>query len=194
MATRAPVDEKFEKTEFDLFEALSALDKKDYGYYDRLTAEQQKKFAPFMMLHWMSAVKGSGNVQDYYLRSVDYHANRYLFNESVQKQPKLQWLMLCAASPGIGKQFHQWIPLIRDKVAKYKEAAKTKEIKDYYTKVYPKVDGETLKEITETYIVEQKRKMVLSAMFPNMKLQDIEVLHQLVSDEDIDQYEKDLGN
>ncbi len=37
-----PVDEKFEKQDFDLFEALNAIDNKDYEYFDRLTPEQQK--------------------------------------------------------------------------------------------------------------------------------------------------------
>ena len=43
-------DEKLEKQDFNLFEAIAAIDKKDYDYYDRLTPEQQKKFVPFMML------------------------------------------------------------------------------------------------------------------------------------------------
>ena len=118
MATKksTPVDEKFEAQDFNLFDSLTAMDKKDYGYYDRLTEEQQKKFVPYMMTHWMSAIKGSGDVQGYYLRSVDYHANKYLFNEHVQKHPKLQWYMLCASSPGLGKQFHQWIPHLGSKV------------------------------------------------------------------------------
>lgn len=30
-------DEKFTKQDFDLFEALTAIDKKDYAYYDRLS-------------------------------------------------------------------------------------------------------------------------------------------------------------
>jgi len=106
MATKkTPVEEKFEKQELDLFEVLSALDKKDYGYYDRLSDEQQKKFVPFMMTHWMSQIKANGGLQAYYVRSVDYHANQHLFNEYVQKHPKLQWQMLCASSPGLGKQF-----------------------------------------------------------------------------------------
>jgi len=99
MATKksTPIDEKFVAQDFDLFDALTAMDKKDYGYYDRLTEEQQKKFVPYMMTHWMSAIKGLGDVQGYYLRSVDYHANKHLFNEYVQKHPKLQWYMLCAS-------------------------------------------------------------------------------------------------
>jgi len=152
-------DEKFDKVEFDLFEAITAIDKKDYSYYDRLTPEQQRKFVPFMMLHWISAIKGSGELQGYYLRSVDYHANKYMFNESVQKNPKLQWLMLCAASPGIGKQFHQWIPHMKERVAKLKEKPKAKEIKDYFKKIYPKSSDSDLNMITDVFIDSHRKKM-----------------------------------
>ena len=196
MATKktTPVDEKFEAQDFNLFDALAAMDKKDYGYYDRLTEEQQKKFVPYMMTHWMSAIKGSGGVQGYYLRSVDYHANKHLFNEYVQKHPKLQWYMLCASSPDLGKQFHQWIPHLGSKVTSLKEPAKVKDIKEYYTKIYPKVDSDSIDEISKQFVFEHKRKCYLAETFPNLKQSDIEVLSQLVTDEDIKQYEKDRGN
>jgi hypothetical protein len=196
MATKksTPVDEKFVAQDFDLFDALTAMDKKDYGYYDRLTEEQQKKFVPYMMTHWMSAIKGSGDVQGYYLRSVDYHANKHLFNEYVQKHPKLQWYMLCASSPGLGKQFHQWIPHLGSKVTSLKEPAKTKDIKEYYTKIYPKVDSDDIDEISKAFVQEHKRKCYLAETYPNLKQSDIEVLSQLVTEEDIKQYEKDRGN
>jgi hypothetical protein len=196
MATKksTPIDEKFVAQDFDLFDALTAMDKKDYGYYDRLTEEQQKKFVPYMMTHWMSAIKGSGDVQGYYLRSVDYHANKHLFNEYVQKHPKLQWYMLCASSPGLGKQFHQWIPHLGSKVTSLKESAKVKDIKEYYTKIYPKVDSDDIDEIAKAFVVEHKRKCYLAETFPNLKQSDIEVLAQLVTDDDIKQYEKDRGN
>ena len=196
MATKKsiPVDEKFVAQDFDLFDALTAMDKKDYGYYDRLTEEQQKKFVPYMMTHWMSAIKGSGDVQGYYLRSVDYHANKHLFNEYVQKHPKLQWYMLCASSPGLGKQFHQWIPHLGSKVTSLKEPAKTKDIKEYYTKIYPKVDSDDIDEIAKAFVQEHKRKCYLAETYPNLKQSDIEVLSQLVTEENIKQYEKDRGN
>ena len=196
MATKKsiPVDEKFVAQDFDLFDALTAMDKKDYGYYDRLTEEQQKKFVPYMMTHWMSAIKGSGDVQGYYLRSVDYHANKHLFNEYVQKHPKLQWYMLCASSPGLGKQFHQWIPHLGSKVTSLKEPAKAKEIKEYYTKIYPKVDSDDIDEIAKAFVQEHKRKCYLAETYPNLKQSDIEVLSQLVTEEDIKQYDKDRGN
>ena len=107
---------------------------------------------------------------------------------------KLQWLMLCAASPGIGKQFHQWIPHIKSSVSKLKEPAKVKDIKEYYSKIYPKTDENTLKEFAEAFVEDHKRKIYLSETFPNLKLEDIEVLNQLVTDEDISEYERERGN
>lgn len=186
--------EKFEKTDFDLFEALNAIDKKDYGYYDRLSDEQKKKFVPFMLIQFFSSVKGNRDLQGYYLMSTEFHANKYLFNENVQKNPKLQWLMLCASSPGLGRQFHQYIPHIKERVSKLREAAKTKDIEEYYKKIYSKANSETIKEMSNEFVSQHKRKVYLANKFPHLKLDDIELLNSLVSTEEINQYERDSGN
>lgn len=194
MATKLSADEKFQDVEFSLFDAIAAIDKKDYGYFDRLTEEQQKKFVPFMLIHWISAVKGSKDLQSYYLQSTNYHANTHLFNENIQKNPKLQWLMLCAASPGLGKQFHQWIPNISQSVSKLKTAPKAKEVKEYFKKIYPSTSDSDLQELSEVYVAQQKRKMYLAQRFPNLKVSDIEVLNSIVTDEEIKEYEEAYGN
>jgi hypothetical protein len=197
MATRkaaVPVDEKFVDQDLDLFEVLAALDRKDYDYYDRLSPEQQKKFVPFMLVKWMSAIKGSDGASRYYVMSTNEYANKYLFNEYVQKHPKLQWQMLCAASPGIGKQFHQWIPQIKEKVSLLREPAVQKDVKEYYKKIYPKVSDSDITEISKAFVSDQRRKMYFASVFPYMKIEDIEVLSELVTDEEIEQYEKDRGN
>lgn len=197
MATKKiaiPQDEKLENQDFNLFEAIAALDKKDYGYYDRLTSEQQRKFVPFMLIKWLSYVKGSGDVAGYYVMSTEYNANKYFFNESVGKHPKLQWYMLCAASPGLGKQFHQWLPQIKERVSLLKEPAQLKDTKEYFTKIYPKANTEDITEYSKQFVQEQKKKMYLAEIYPHLKIADIEVLSQTVTDEDIAQYEKDRGN
>ena len=187
-------DEKFEKIDFDLFDALAAIDRKDYSYYDRLTPEQQKKFVPFMLIHWVSAIKGSEGLSRYYVMSTNEYANKYLFNENVMKHPKLQWFMLCSASPGMGKQFHQWIPHIRERVSKLKESPKTKEIKDYYKKVYPKASDSDLTAISEVFVDNHKKKMYIANTFPELKFDEIELLSELITNKDIEDYEKELGN
>lgn len=197
MATKKPAtpsDEKLDNQDFNLFDALAALDRKDYTYLDKLTEEQQKKFVPYMMTHWMSTVKASGEIQGYYVMSTEYNANKHLFNEYVQKHPKLQWMMLCASSPGMGKQFHQWIPHLSSKVSTLKETPKLKDVKDYYSKIYPKADKESIDLIGETFVEEHKKKSYLAKRFPDLKLDDIETLAQLVTDDDIKNYERELGN
>jgi hypothetical protein len=196
MATKskASPDEKFDKQELDLFEVLAALDKKDYNYFDKLSEEQQKKFVPYMMTHWMSQIKSNAGLQGYYVRSVDYHANQHLFNETVYKHPKLQWLMLCASSPGLGKQFHQWVPHLSDRISKLKEPAKNKEVKDYFKKIYPKVDDSDINELSDAFVSQQNKKVYLSKQYPDLKYSDIEILCELVTDEDIKKYEEDRGN
>ena len=133
MATKkpaVPIDEKLEDQDLNIFDVLAALDRKDYDYYDKLSESQRKKFSPFIIIQWMSAIKANAGLQSYYLMNTDYSANKYLFNEYISKHPKLQWQMLCAASPGMGKQFHQWIPSIGSKVAKLETPAKLKDIKE----------------------------------------------------------------
>lgn len=190
---KTPTDEKFEKIEFNLFEALAAIDKKDYGYYDRLTEEQKKKFVPFMILQWISSVKASRQIQEYYLLAANDFANKYLYNENVQKNPKLQWLLLCSIGLGT-KQFHTWIPQIKERVSKLKEKPKYDDISQYYSKIYPKADSELIKQISEKFVEEYGRKVCLANKFPNLKIDEIEVLSKIVSHEDIDKYEEQEGN
>jgi hypothetical protein len=51
-----------------------------------------------------------------------------------------------------------------------------------------------LKELAGAYVEEHKRKMYLATKFPSMKICDIELLSQLVTDDEIEEYEKDFGN
>lgn len=197
MATKkaqVPQDEKLDKQDVDLFEVLAAMDRKDYDFYDKLSPEQQKKIVPFMLIKWMSAIKGSEGLQRYYTMSTNEYANKHLFNEYVQKHPKLQWLMLCASSPGLGKQFHQWIPQIKEKVSELRENAQLKDIKEYYKKIYPKAAADDIDEVSKVFVQEHKKKCYLAQKFPNMKLEDIELLSSVVTDKEIQDYERESGN
>ena len=197
MATRkppVPQDEKLESQDFDLFKALDAIDRKDYGWWDTLTEDQQRKFVPYMMLHWTSDVKASGMLGAYYVMSTDANANKHMFNENVQRHPKLQWLMLCAASPGMGKQFHQWIPHLNPKLGEFKTEANKKEVKEYFTKVFTGASTDDIDDAASQYVTEQRHKVRLARMFPEMKIMDIEELAKHVTQQDIDDYERECGN
>jgi len=192
--TKTPTDETLENQDFDLFGALTAIDKKDYGYYDSLTEEQQQKFNPYMLLKWLTYVKSKTEIQQFYLLAGNEFANKHMFNENVSKHHKLQWLMLCAASPQQGKQFRQWIPQLSEKITKFKSNATVKDIKDFYTKTYPNADSETIEEISKIFVSQQKKKVYLANKFPEMNLEDIETLSNFITEDDIQEYEKASGN
>lgn len=190
-----PKEEKLENVEFDLFKALSAIDKKDYAYFDNLTAEQQKGFSPFMMIKWFSYVNSNNkNLEQYYVLSANEFVNKHLFNDNIYDHPKLVWLMLCVASPKAGFVKRGWIPQIKEKISQLREPASTKDIKDYYTKTYPNADKDTLDEISNLYVYEQNKKCYLAEKFPNMKREDIELLSSLITEDEIKKYEQDQGN
>ena len=86
---------------------LAAIDKKDYGFYDRLTPELQKQLSPFLLNRYVSLVKGSSELQAYYLMAGNQRVNCTYFE--LVKHPKLVWQLLCTVSPGMGTQFHQWV-------------------------------------------------------------------------------------
>jgi hypothetical protein len=192
--SKAPPDEKFQDQDFELFKALEALDKKDYSWFSRLTEEQQRKFVPYMLLHWSSAVKAGGLMGAYYVISTDANANKHMFNEYVQKHPELQWLMLCAVSPGSGKQFHQWIPHLSDKIGQLKDKAKEKDVLEYFGKIYKGVDPTTVSQAAVEFTENQNHRYRLAKIYPELKLEDIEVLSRITTPEDIDEYERMSGN
>lgn len=88
---------------------MRAFDRKDRGFYDDLTEEEQRKFAPFLMIRWGSAVQGSRELEEYYVIATNERLNRRFFSVNTARHKKLQWLMATTVSPDMGAQRHTWI-------------------------------------------------------------------------------------
>ena len=102
--------------------------------------------------------------------------------------------MLCAASPGVGKVYHKYIPKISERVSLLKENATVSDTKKYYEKIYPKANEQDIDELAKEFVAEQKKKVVLGKIYPALKIDEIELLSTIVTDDDIKQYERDSGN
>ena len=88
---------------------MSALDRKDRGYYDTMSDEEKKKFSPYLMVRWASCVSGDSMLQSYYLISANERLNKNFFDISASQHKKFLWLLSTSVSPGMGSQYHQWI-------------------------------------------------------------------------------------
>jgi hypothetical protein len=201
MAAKKPKELKedtLEKNDINLFEVIAAIDNKDYDYYDKLTNEQKKKIVPHILIQWISALQGNKNLQASYLKRVECYANKHFHNYMIASKghdnAKLQWLMLCAASPRAGKVYHKYIPKISERVSLLKENATVSDIKKYYQKIYPNANENAIDEVSKEFVFQQKKKVVLGKIYPALKIDEIELLSTIVTDDDIKQYERDSGN
>lgn len=138
----------------DIKSEMAALDKKDRGFYERLSAEEKKKFSNFMMLRWGASVQGASEEQFYYLYMTNRRLNKNFFNVP-KGHEKLQWLTVTTISPGAGTKYHEWIGL------KKKEGASSNKVMKFLQALYPHYkmsDLELLCELNDLKSVKQHAK------------------------------------
>ena len=108
---------------------MRQFDRKNRDFYNELTDEERKKFSPYLMIRWGSAVEGSRDLQEFYVISTNERLNKHFFAVNTAAHKKLQWLMATTVSPDMGTPRHVWI------APKKKEAgvsAKRKALQEIY--------------------------------------------------------------
>jgi len=133
------------------------FDRKDREFYDSLTDEEKRKFSPYLMIRWGSAVEGSRELQEFYVIATNERLNKHFFNVNGTRHKKLQWLMATAVSPDLGMHRHTWI------APKKKESGASAKCRQ------------------------------LSEIFPHYQDDELDVMMDIVSQKEIDQYLKAAG-
>jgi hypothetical protein len=87
---------------------MQQFDRKNREFYDQLSDEERKKFSPFLMIRWGSAVEGSRELQEFYVIATNERLNKHFFNISAARHKKLQWLL---ATTGTKSFSGCWPPL-----------------------------------------------------------------------------------
>jgi hypothetical protein len=122
---------------------MQQFDRKNRQFYDELTDEERKKFSNYLMIRWGSAVRGGRELQEFYVIATNERLNRHFF--SVNRHPRLQWLMATSVSPDLGTQDHVWI-------APKKKETGGNEVKKILLDLYPAMkisDIETLAALVD---------------------------------------------
>jgi hypothetical protein len=117
------------------------FDRKNREFYDDLSEEEKKKFAPFLMVRWGADVQGSAELQAYYLISCNERLNKHFFDISGKDHKKFQWLLCTTVSPGMGKQYHKWL-------AAKKKTSDNKGTK-FFAELYPHLRDDEIKLLAE---------------------------------------------
>ena len=91
-----------------LADVLPAIDRKDRDWWDRLRPAQRDKFPSWLYMRYAASVEGNPDFARYYLMAVNETVNKHF--SSLKGHAKLQYMLMTAASPGMGTQRHGWIP------------------------------------------------------------------------------------
>ena len=104
MATAKPKKEPA----IPLNEMLLALDRRDRGWYSRLTDEQKKAFSPWLTMRYASSVQDNPVLEEHYLLHTNAFCNRNFSEISVKEHAELHWLTM--QTVGVGrKMLHPFI-------------------------------------------------------------------------------------
>ncbi len=97
-----------EKKKFlDLKSMLRAVDKRDKDWYNRLSDDDKKLFAPFIAMRYVSSVKSDTFFQEHYLEMCNEFVNKHHWTLSKNHKGLIWKLMsMCGAYENF---FHQYI-------------------------------------------------------------------------------------
>ena len=144
-----------------LKDVMAAIDKKDRGFYNRLTAEQKKAFSAWMMMRYCSSVQGRDAAN--YIFMTNELVN-YQFME-VSKHPELQWLLLSAC--GVGKiQFHPYLKPPNSKKKKNK-------VTDFLYELNPHMKAEDIQILVDLNTKEELQQLAQEHGYDDKSIKDI---------------------
>ena len=144
-----------------LKDVMAAIDKKDKGFYNRLSPEQKKAFSAWMMMRYCSSVQGKDAAN--YIFMTNELVN-YQFME-VSKHPELQWLLLSAC--GVGKvQFHPYLkpPNARKKKSKLHE---------FLYDLYPHMKAEDIQHLVDINTADEFKKLAEAHGYDDKSIKEI---------------------
>jgi len=90
----------------DISEVLSALDRRDLEFYNRLTDDEKKGYSTIVLMRFMSSLNSQNPNAAYAVLAANDLVNIGFWNLS--KHPELQHKLLCLAGLG-SKQYRPWL-------------------------------------------------------------------------------------
>lgn len=117
----------------DIFETLSAIDRRKFNWLDEQPEEAKKGFAPPVVLRWAAGIEGSPASAERYLIDVNSRAN--MFSKDLWAQyPDLLYRLLASCGKGT-KQRHAWVPFPT------KKGNNPGKVRDLVERLYPHFNG-----------------------------------------------------
>ena len=111
MAT-AKISKPKKKKELELSRVLSAIDTKNYEFYDTLSTVELKEFSPYILLRFVSNVNSDdSDLQEWFIERTNELVNKNYFSLGKDNE-KLLWQLYAATGTGY-KTYHPYLPALK---------------------------------------------------------------------------------
>lgn len=87
-------------TKLDIKRTLSAIDRKDYAFYDTLLEEEKKAFSPYVLLRYISNSSGDKDIQEWFVEKTHAYVNTHHWDLS-KNHKALLWLLYTTVGVGV---------------------------------------------------------------------------------------------
>lgn len=84
----------------DIKRELTAVDQKNYDFYDNLTDEEKKAFSPYILMRYTASVQGDREIQEWFLEMTNEMVNKNYMDIS-KEHKSLQWKLFAATGAGV---------------------------------------------------------------------------------------------
>lgn len=128
----------------DIFRLLSAIDRRDKGFYDSLSEEERASIPMVVVARWLSGVGDNTGLSEYHLEAVNKIVNDGFWG--LYKHPKLQYLLMTTVGSGNPVR-HEWI-------AQNKKTKKNP-VRDLIISQYPQANDMELDILVSTMTMEE---------------------------------------
>lgn len=100
------------KKELELSRVLSAIDTKNYEFYDTLSTVELKEFSPYILLRFVSNVNSDdSDLQEWFIERTNELVNKNYFSLGKDNE-KLLWQLYAATGTGY-KTYHPYLPALK---------------------------------------------------------------------------------
>jgi hypothetical protein len=144
----------------DIKRELTAVDRKDYDFYDNLTDEEKKAFSPYILMRYTSNVQGDRDIQEWFVEMTNERVNKNHWDLS-KNHKGLLWKLFASTGAGV-PAYHPYL------AAGKKE--KANKIEKLLCELYPtmkmneikmlaaKMDKEDIKELFDKMGFDKKQR------------------------------------
>jgi len=148
----------------DIGRELSAVDHRNYDFYDNLTDEEKKVFSPYVLMRYVSNSDGDRDIQEWFLTRVNDNVNKDHWSLS-KNHKALLWKLFAATGAGMSVK-HQYL-----KMGSKEKAVK---IEKLLCDLYPAIKMAEIKMLARQMTAQDKTNLFDSLGFDKKQRKEYE--------------------